>query len=427
MTIDLRHVKVEGSLLSSESEQTVSNEFSLDDLFFSRTDTRGVIQSGNTVFQRVSEFDWDGLLKAPHKIVRHPEMPKGVFQLIWDTLKSGEPTGGYIQNKRKVGDPYWVFAYITPVTDGYLSVRLKPSSDEFQKIAPLYAELLEYENDDDVTPELSKKRLIEMLKDLGFDDYKQFFYQSLVRELNSRNTLLGRPPNGPVQQLAKILETWGKVTELCMRIDTRYTEISETAQNLQIQAVRLGERGKSLAVIAEQFQQTATALQKSLSEFLNESQAVTSYVEESAFGAGASRILDELRLDFDVHSVLKDEAGTAHERDVLDTVAAIYSDNARKALENLRNQVLQFNSVSLSVTQHITSLTVTRVMCEIETAPLGKEYSGITGAIQALESFTESSGLSITEIRQALAKVEGDIKTCLDSMSSKPSVKKVAA
>jgi len=370
--------------LSLEPDHAVSNEFALNDLFFSRTDTRGVIQSGNTVFQRVSEFDWAGLLNAPHKIVRHPEMPKGVFQLIWDALKSGESTGGYIQNKRKIGDPYWVFAYITPVDDGYLSVRLKPTSDAFEKIGPLYSDLLKFEAD-------------------------------------------GLPPNGPVQQLAKILDTWSKVTELCGKINARYTEISETAQNLQIQAVRLGERGKSLAVIAEQFQQTATALQKSLSEFLNESQAVTSYVEESAFGAGASRILDELRLDFDVQSLLPDETGAEHERKVLDTVAAKYAENARKTLERLRNKVLEFNSVCVSVTQHITSLTVTRVMCEIETAPLGEQYSGITGAIQALESFTESSGLAITEIRQALAKVEVDIQSCLETMSGQQPKTRAAA
>ncbi len=413
--------------MSLEPDHAVSNEFALNDLFFSRTDTRGVIQSGNTVFQRVSEFDWAGLLNAPHKIVRHPEMPKGVFQLIWDALKSGESTGGYIQNKRKIGDPYWVFAYITPVDDGYLSVRLKPTSDAFEKIGPLYSDLLKFEADDGVKPEQSKIRLVEMLDDLGFESYQQFFHQSLVNELNSRNSLLGLPPNGPVQQLAKILDTWSKVTELCGKINARYTEISETAQNLQIQAVRLGERGKSLAVIAEQFQQTATALQKSLSEFLNESQAVTSYVEESAFGAGASRILDELRLEFDVQSLLPDETGAEHERKVLDTVAAKYAENARKTLERLRNKVLEFNSVCVSVTQHITSLTVTRVMCEIETAPLGEQYSGITGAIQALESFTESSGLAITEIRQALAKVEVDIQSCLETMSGQQPKTRAAA
>ncbi|MEM8554727.1 MAG: chemotaxis protein, partial [Pseudomonadota bacterium] len=50
--------------------------FDANELFFSRTDERGVILSGNTVFQRVADYPWDDLLNAPHKIIRHPDMPR---------------------------------------------------------------------------------------------------------------------------------------------------------------------------------------------------------------------------------------------------------------------------------------------------------------------------------------------------------------
>jgi len=56
------------------------------ELFFSRTDKRGVIQSGNSVFQRVSDYTWDDLLGAPHKNNRHKDMPKAVFWLMWHTI-----------------------------------------------------------------------------------------------------------------------------------------------------------------------------------------------------------------------------------------------------------------------------------------------------------------------------------------------------
>jgi len=52
------------------------------ELFFSRTNSNGVIRSGNDVFQRISGYPWDALLGAPHNIIRHPDMPEGVFSLL---------------------------------------------------------------------------------------------------------------------------------------------------------------------------------------------------------------------------------------------------------------------------------------------------------------------------------------------------------
>jgi PAS domain S-box-containing protein len=102
--------------------------FQISEAFYSRTDKRGVIQSGNDVFQRVAGYEWDDLIGAPHKLIRHPDMPKGVFQLMWDRIKEGKPTGAYVKNRRICGRFYWVFALIAPTEDGYISTRIKPTS-----------------------------------------------------------------------------------------------------------------------------------------------------------------------------------------------------------------------------------------------------------------------------------------------------------
>ena len=50
------------------SDVEIKNEerpFLVEQLFYSRTDSRGVIESGNWVFQRVSGFSWEELLGAP--------------------------------------------------------------------------------------------------------------------------------------------------------------------------------------------------------------------------------------------------------------------------------------------------------------------------------------------------------------------------
>jgi PAS domain S-box-containing protein len=145
-------------------------QFNFDELFFSCTDERGVITAGNDVFQRISGFEWDELLGAPHKTVRHPDMPKGMFHIFWDRIQKGLPTGAYVLNQCKDGKAYWVFAIISPFDGGYLSVRLKPSSAVFDTSRELYKAVLEKERDG-LSASESAAFLMDKLKELGFDDY----------------------------------------------------------------------------------------------------------------------------------------------------------------------------------------------------------------------------------------------------------------
>jgi aerotaxis receptor len=108
--------------------------FTADELIYSRTDDRGVILAGNEVFQRLSGQDWRELIGAPHRIIRHPDMPKGFFHLFWQQLKNGEPAVGYVKNRSKDGGHYWVLANAIPCPGGYFSIRMKPSSPLFDKV-----------------------------------------------------------------------------------------------------------------------------------------------------------------------------------------------------------------------------------------------------------------------------------------------------
>lgn len=106
-------------------------EFKLDELFFSKTDKKGHIQASNSVFIRVSEFLEEELLYRPHNIVRHQDMPKTVFKPLWSFLLGDKAIAAYVKNKSKSGKHYWVFAMAFPMKDGFLSIRLKPTSNFF--------------------------------------------------------------------------------------------------------------------------------------------------------------------------------------------------------------------------------------------------------------------------------------------------------
>ena len=67
-----------------------------------------------------------------HNIIRHPDMPRCVFDLLWKTIAGGEEIFAYVKNMAKNGDHYWVFAHVTPTFDaggrimGYHSNRRVP-------------------------------------------------------------------------------------------------------------------------------------------------------------------------------------------------------------------------------------------------------------------------------------------------------------
>ncbi|HEX7553912.1 MAG TPA: PAS domain-containing protein [Geothrix sp.] len=122
-----------------------------DDFIVSKTDLRGVITYGNQIFIGISGYSELELLGAPHSILRHPDMPRVVFKLLWDTIQDKREICAYVKNLAKDGSFYWVFANITPSFDahgnliGYYSVRRKPRPEAIQAINPLYRTLLEAE------------------------------------------------------------------------------------------------------------------------------------------------------------------------------------------------------------------------------------------------------------------------------------------
>lgn len=122
-----------------------------DDIIVSKTDLTGRITYANRMFMRIANFPEKALLNVQHNIVRHPDMPRGTFKLLWDTLKEGREFFGYVKNLTSEGHFYWVFANVTPDIDaqgrvvGYFSVRRKASPTAIATIQALYQEMLDVE------------------------------------------------------------------------------------------------------------------------------------------------------------------------------------------------------------------------------------------------------------------------------------------
>ncbi len=176
-----------------------AREFRADELFFSTTNRKGIIGSFNRVFVRVAGHPAADLMGAPHNIIRHPDMPRAVFKLLWDHLLAGQPIAAYVKNMAADGRYYWVMALVAPIADGFLSLRFLPTSPLRAQVEGLYKELRAIEGaaaGPGVDPKKgmldAEARLGEVLPGLGFANYDVFMRHAVHQELRARRTALQR-------------------------------------------------------------------------------------------------------------------------------------------------------------------------------------------------------------------------------------------
>ena len=165
---------------------TVDEEitFSPDEVIVSKTDKSGKLLYANDVFCRVAEMSTDEVIGKPHNLIRHPDMPRVIFKLLWDTISKGEEIFAYVKNRSKSGKYYWVIAHVTPSYDaqgqinGYHSNRRSPTRSAIDKISEIYKQLLNEESKHSNRKEgleASEAMLHKMLDDAGMT-YSEFVW-----------------------------------------------------------------------------------------------------------------------------------------------------------------------------------------------------------------------------------------------------------
>lgn len=166
----------------------VERTFAVDDVIVSKTDPKGIITYANDVFLDLAGLTEAQAIGAPHSIIRHPDMPRAVFKLLWDTLFRGDEIFAYVLNMSATGDHYWVFAHVTPTftrdggISGFHSNRRVPEQAALDAIKPLYARLKAIE--DGASDRASGLRasfdaVLALLRDKGLS-YDEFVF-SLAR------------------------------------------------------------------------------------------------------------------------------------------------------------------------------------------------------------------------------------------------------
>ncbi|PWA10583.1 PAS domain-containing protein [Flavobacterium laiguense] len=138
----------------------------------SKTDLYGTIEYANEVFVDVCGYEDYELMAQPHNIVRHPDMPKVVFKVLWENIQKGNQFHGIVKNLAKSGRYYWVITNFEYSRDengdivNYIARRKAVPQDVIAKhIEPLYKKLLQIEQVSGVGA--SEKYLIGFLEEQG--------------------------------------------------------------------------------------------------------------------------------------------------------------------------------------------------------------------------------------------------------------------
>lgn len=270
-----------------------ATSFTNEDVLMSRTDARGVILACNGVFQRISEYDWTDLKGAPHKVVRHPDMPRAVFHLMWQKLKNREPISAMVKNRKKGGGHYWVFATAYPIGEEYISVRIKPTDDTIAAIEPVYARVRKAEVEQNLSPDQSLSLLLEEIQGLGGNGYEDLIARLGARKWIDRNANLGRRRDRTIEHLFEVLEEWDNVQQMCTEILSRHGHFESSPLNLRIQASQLGDKGRSLDVIASSFTGLAREMEISMRNFGDRVSIVSDAVRQSIYLLCMDRLMSE--------------------------------------------------------------------------------------------------------------------------------------
>ncbi len=161
-----------------------NNQIKLDPKRYivSKTDKHGIIEYGNDYFVEISGYTEPELLGQPHSIIRHPDMPKIVFKLMWDRINKAQNIMAVVKNLAKDGSYYWVVTEFQPKVDpitndiiSHTAFRKAAPQKAVDVMEPIYQKLLEIEKEGGM--EASEKYL------RGFLEEKGVTYDEFVNDL----------------------------------------------------------------------------------------------------------------------------------------------------------------------------------------------------------------------------------------------------
>lgn len=399
----------------SQLYREIEIPFDFTEIFFSRTDTRGKIQSGNEVFQRISGYSWSELAGKPHNIIRHEGVPRAVFWLLWDRLRQGLQTGAYVKNKSKDGRFYWVYAIITPCEGGYLSVRIKPSSPVFGIVQAEYAVLARMEIEEKLSPAESATRLMARLSALGFETYDAFMATSLSAEFSLRDENLQKQSRQTLTLYGRLMPSAARLLTAAQQISEGYLTYRFVPLNLLVHAGQIGEAGAAIATISTNYNTLSEEIERGLDGFLHAARTVSHTINVGAFLLATSYVQQEIACSFSAEVPIE---GVDHatETNFLDQQKSTYQAEALKSLTGIEDELKIFFQMVSEMKRLASGLAAIRIMGKVESGRLS--VAVVNDLIMDLEAFQDIVQRGLSDILQANDALRMDTSRLLEAYAA---------
>lgn len=146
-------------------------------MIVSKTDIKGKIIYGNEYFCELSGYKESELISSPHNILRHPDMPKAIFRLMWRHLKSGRNIMAVVKNMSKNGNYYWVTTDFETIKDShgyikyYVAYRQSAPIHVVEEMEKLYKKLLAIEEIHDIEASTAYLNAFLEEKRMNYDQF----------------------------------------------------------------------------------------------------------------------------------------------------------------------------------------------------------------------------------------------------------------
>lgn len=388
-----------------------------EELIYSRTDTRGVILSANDVFQRMVDMPWDRLIGAPHRVVRHPDMPRGFFHLFWSHLQAGDPVAGYVKNRISDGRHYWVLAAAMPCDGGYFSVRLRPSSPAFEQIREVYAALRKREEEERLSPETSCEILLERIAALGFSTYDDFSTHVLTQEMRARDAQLRRPADADSEVLDKLIALLTQTLAEQARLVAMFQDLVLLPVNMRLVAARLEPQGGPISQISVNYKMASEEIARRLSEFVsgkgNICGMMAHAVRKSLVLAGCARLQGELTERYDRTGEPYPGVERRREGDVLGAVREANIGKSRQYLKEATRLAAVLNAASVDLRRMILGLDTIRILARVESRKSGDSQAALTATIDRIDEVQAAISASLKALMERTSSIDAELTALL--------------
>ncbi len=427
--------------MENTTPNTVEREakFDINELFFSITTLDSTILSGNDVFIRISGYTKEELIGHYHNVVRHPDMPRVLFKIIWETIQAQKPIAGYVLNQTKSGEYYWVFAALFPLNDRYVSIRIKPTSRFFGYAQELYPVFHAAESRGGM--EESEAMIPEVLKSLGYQNYSQFMSDALLEELKGRKNLVSFEPSHPsaersaLPHFQHLTTVHGYTKELMVKYDgwfekiDLFTEVRSLFEakslilrqvarevvflslNASVSSYKVENGGETFGILARDVRTNAKENDALIAKIDCLVQELSESLNALIFSVSGVRLQSEM-LTYFISELLCENCNVEHHEieENMDTLISLVSEYAQKTDElqlTLERQVQEILKNLDQLEQQIMYLGYIQVYGIIEAAGSQNETVSFEGIFSQLKTLIQKTSLEL----EAMQKLGGKFYT----------------